>query len=150
MGVTSRVKEGVKKRVNIRYYSDYDGHVSNIERLRDAVIGLLFPMEAAHEETFEQAVERFNLSEDMIRTRTRQFLWTSIIFFLFGLMSFVYTGYLIYSKEVLTSFIGLGVTGLIFAYSFRYHFWFFQMKNRKLGCTFQEWWDSDVGGATHD
>jgi intracellular multiplication protein IcmV len=36
-------------------------------------------------------------------------------------------------------FLLLTVTALLFANAFRFHFWAFQISQRKLGCTLAEW-----------
>jgi intracellular multiplication protein IcmV len=40
----------------------------------------------------------------------------------------------------------LMVSLVAFANAFRAHFWYFQTKQRKLGCTIQEWLNAGVGG----
>jgi len=38
----------------------------------------------------------------------------------------------------------LAITSLCLNNYFRYSFWLFQMKHRKLGCSFKEWFNNKI------
>jgi len=38
----------------------------------------------------------------------------------------------------------VALTLYVLTQAFRYHFWLFQLRNRKLGCTLSEWWNARV------
>jgi intracellular multiplication protein IcmV len=42
--------------------------------------------------------------------------------------------------------VSLVVTLIALILAYRYHFWYFQMKQRKLGCTFSEWYKQGLFG----
>ena len=42
--------------------------------------------------------------------------------------------------------VALVVMFIALVLAFRYHFWYFQIKQRKLGCTIQEWFNHGLKG----
>jgi intracellular multiplication protein IcmV len=105
------------------------------------VIKTLFvPAKPQRTETFEEAMVRFNVTEDELKEKQNVFLTYAYGFVLFAVCSFVIGFFLlIHHKTVLGWLLALAVTTLFLSQAFRYHFWYFQIKNRKLGCTFKEW-----------
>ena len=98
------------------------------------------------EETFEQAMARLGLTEaDIQKTATRYRLYT-LLFFLFGLALFAYAFYLLFAYFYVTGCL-LALTATIFSWgqAFRFDFWSYQIRVRKLGVTFKEWKQSILG-----
>jgi intracellular multiplication protein IcmV len=93
-----------------------------------------------HAETFEQAAVRLNLTEADIKESEQRFLLFALLFLVLGCGAFVYGFYLLFEHGTVSGLLlALAVAGLLLTQAFRFHFWFFQIKYRKLGCTFQEW-----------
>ena len=67
-----------------------------------------------------------------IATVKTSFLRTSLWRVFFSL-------YLLFSGFLLSCLLAIAVSILSLSQAFRYHFWYFQIKHRKLGCTFEEW-----------
>jgi intracellular multiplication protein IcmV len=65
-------------------------------------------------------------------------LLMSILYFIAGLLFLTYTLYMILHLH-LGMILGLLVTALMMLFAYREHFWYFQMKTRKLGNTFKDW-----------
>lgn len=63
----------------------------------------------------------------------------AIAFALLGLLLCIFEIFLGHWTYVITSFL-FSVVMLVVA--FRYHFWLFQVRQKKLGCTLQEWRDA--------
>ena len=53
---------------------------------------------------------------------------------------FVYAGYQFFYGSIKAFIVSLVVMLIALVLAFRYHFWYFQIKQRKLGCTFNEWY----------
>lgn len=95
----------------------------------------------AIEETFEEAMQRLNLTESDIQTTMQNFFIYSIVFLSLGIATLLFSFYLLISDSAILGWIlGMAITSLLLTQAFRYHFWYFQMKFRKLGCTYAEWW----------
>jgi intracellular multiplication protein IcmV len=91
-------------------------------------------------ETFDEAVARFNLTEADLKEREKDYLFYAGIFLVLGLVSFVFGFYLLFVKrKFLDCLLGIAVAALFGTQGFRYHFWYFLIKQRKLGCTFDDW-----------
>ncbi|MCR9192854.1 MAG: type IVB secretion system protein IcmV [Gammaproteobacteria bacterium] len=98
-------------------------------------------------ETFDGAVAKFDLDEEALKAKALGLKRLSYSLLVMAIVLFSYTVY----QLLFGSFRGViiaGVeTGLALVLAFRYHFWSFQIKKRKLGCGFKEWYkDSFKGG----
>lgn len=98
------------------------------------------PVKPERQETFEEAMQRLNLTEDDIKSSEENYLIYSLIFVALGAIAFSASFILLFYYNTLSGFLmGLGATALLLTQAFRFHFWHFQIKYRKLGCTFEEW-----------
>ncbi|MCL5975534.1 MAG: type IVB secretion system protein IcmV [Gammaproteobacteria bacterium] len=106
----------------------------------DSIRGLFITPVAEKKETFEEAMARLNLTEDDVVKIQRNYLIYAVLFVCLGAALFLFSLYLLFHHA---SFYGwllaLVSAGLCGAQAFRFHFWYFQIKFRKLGCTFEEW-----------
>ena len=98
-------------------------------------------------ETFEQAVKRLNLTEEDIQKRIKSAKELVMIFLGFGGLLIFYTIYQWVMGRFVSGFICLILSSLVFAYAFREHFNIFQMRKRRLGCTYSEWFNSTFKGS---
>ena len=103
--------------------------------------------EAGGKETFDEAVKRFNLSEEDIQKRIKSAKELAMIFLGFGGVLVIYTIYQLSLGRVLSGLICLTLSLLIFAYGFREHFNMFQMRKRRLGCSYAEWFNGTFKGS---
>lgn len=93
-------------------------------------------------ETFEEAVRRYNLSEKDIEQKQKHYLVTSLLCLAMMLAIISYTIYLFRTGDFMSFVMSLMVCFLAFAFFFREHFWYTQIKHRRLGFTFSEWFKS--------
>jgi intracellular multiplication protein IcmV len=89
-------------------------------------------------ETFEEALQRLNLTEDQLKERMRTCLIMSCLYSFAALCFFIYSIYMIIHLH-LGMILGILITILMAVFAYRESFWYFQMKTRKLGNTFQDW-----------
>lgn len=102
---------------------------------------------AGTEETFEQAIKRMGLTKEDVENSAANYRAYALGFAIFGVVSFCYAFYLIFVHSTVTGWmLAIGTSALFFAQAFRYDFWAFQMRRRKLGATFAEWRQSILGG----
>jgi hypothetical protein len=81
---------------------------------------------------------------NFLRKRERDF---RNLFFLFGLiliLSVIYFVLSLLKQHWLQALLVFSFCLFIAALTFRYHFWWIQIKKRKLGCTFDEWKDETL------
>lgn len=102
----------------------------------------------AESETFEQAQTRLNLTEEDIVNRTMYFLRLALVYLFCAICMIVYATYLYFTKDYMGSFMCLPILSVILSFAFREHFWYTQMKHRKLGMTGKDWFDSLIKGGS--
>lgn len=90
-------------------------------------------------ETFENAVQRMQLSENDLKKRMRSAKQLITVFILFSITLFLYSIYHFSKTHIADGFICLILTLLTLAYASREHFYLFQMQRKKLGCSYKEW-----------
>ena len=139
MGVFRTVGRGVKSLVNFPKWMGYKSLLNNGVSLKEAVKGLFVPKQPVYQEDFEEAVKRLGLNEQLLEERKQQFFKRSVIFFLITCALFLYAVYLLFISNWLGALLAFVVTFIALSFTFREHFWYVQIKQRRLGCTFKEY-----------
>ncbi len=97
--------------------------------------------EAERTETFNQAMQRFGATDADIKQLSETYLLYTIFLVIFAALAFAGAFVFLIAYGKLAAFIlALVCSGILLCYAFRFHFWHFQIKHRKLGCTLAEWW----------
>lgn len=144
MGFFSGAKKVVKPLVNVPQWLGYDV-LKNMTKWVGGLFKQFFiPQHAEVTETFEQAMARLNLTEADIKERIQQFKFLMILWVIVFVGVFGYSVYLAWIGSMRGFIVGLSVGFLALSQVFRNHFWIFQLRHRKLGCSLREWWDSKV------
>lgn len=134
-----RVKKTVKPFVDVPRWIDF----ATLKDFGKNVIGatkkLLVPSQPTYTESFEQAMVRLNLTEEDVAQRIKQFRLYVMIFFGGAIGLLIYDIYLLWQGTYMAFFAVLGLMLLMLGQAFRYDFWLYQMRQRKLGCSFGEW-----------
>ena len=90
-------------------------------------------------ETFNQAVERHNLDDLKLNQIKNRFYLFSMFFLTCAIGVFIYAVDGFWNNNIMKGFVSLSLVSFLAAQSFRYHFWYFQICQRKLGCSFYDW-----------
>lgn len=141
MNFKKAVKKGFFSGLNPLRWVGYDQISGNAKTIRNLVDGLVDKpsQSSVHKETFEECLLRFNLTEIDIKKRMQTAIRIVILCLILSLAMIIYSVYLVFHGLPLSSFVCVILTLLLWAYAFREHFNYFQMKQRRLGCTFKEW-----------
>jgi intracellular multiplication protein IcmV len=101
----------------------------------------VFRVETAdREETFEEALIRLQLSPEEVQQRMVSYYRYAYCLCACGLVVFFYAFHLLFKLKYVSPFLlGLASSSLLLAQAFRFHFWAYQIRVRKLGATFNEW-----------
>lgn len=97
-------------------------------------------------ETFAEAKIRLKLTEEQISSQKDSCLRLTYVFLLMAISMFGYSIYNFLEDNKVVSFATLGLTFALLGFCFKFHFWYFQLKNRHLGYSLQEWWEQGVLG----
>lgn len=108
--------------------------------IADAGKTIFIPQQANFPETFEEALVRLNITEEQLQQRKKEFTKLMIVYLILALLIFCYGVYIVVSYRNFMGFVMcIAVTLYALTLAFRYHFWIYQIKNKKLGCTIKEW-----------
>jgi len=102
------------------------------------------PAKAKQNETFEQAVQRLNLTEDVLQERVKNFSRLALFYVVVAVGFLFYAVYLAIFGSFGSFLLALVVCCLVLTQAFRFHFWIFQIQHRKLGCGIDEWYHSKI------
>lgn len=147
MKIFNGVKRVVKPFVDVPTWVGYKQIAEQAKTIGKSVKSLFVPVKSERTETFEESMARLKLTEEDLKARQKEFKRLIILLSIIGFAVLGYTFYLFMTGSFAGGIASFALTILIFSYSFRYHFWLFQIRRRKLGCTLREWLDSSfIGG----
>jgi intracellular multiplication protein IcmV len=92
-----------------------------------------------HNETFAEAIKRLNLTETDLVAKAKQFLLLAAIYVGAAILAFGYLIYLFYTGHLLPTILVIVLIMIFLSCALREHFWYMQIKQRKLGCNFKDW-----------
>jgi intracellular multiplication protein IcmV len=138
MKATRRIGRVLKPLVNVKLWMGLSQLIVNAKAILRNFNGMKVRRPAVRKETFEEAVARLSFSEDDIKNRMRSCLTLAIIYYFASLLFLVYTIYMIVHLQ-LGMVLGLLITTLMAVFAYREHFWYFQLKTRRLGNSFRNW-----------
>ena len=98
--------------------------------------------EALQKKSFEEVMQHFKMTEKDLEMRMRKSRLLILFCLGLGILVLGYMAYLYIDGQLLAGTICLMLSFVMFSYAFREHFNLFQMKQRRLGCTFKEWFNS--------
>lgn len=98
------------------------------------------PQQANYVETFEEALQRLNITAAELEQRRKEFVRLMIIYLIIAASVFAYSIFIAYKYKNIMGFImGFAITIYALSHAFKYHFWIFQIKHKKLGCSLRDW-----------
>jgi intracellular multiplication protein IcmV len=112
------------------------------ERFKILMMDIVVPQKATHSETFEEAMVRLELTEEDLVQRQLEF---RRLFYFFFIISFIIVGYglyLAFTSSLIPALICFGLAIYSLSQAFRFHFWLFQLRERRLGCSIKDWINS--------
>lgn len=146
MGIFKSTKKVAGKVVDVRVdkWVSWGYLTETADRFKTILSDIAIPKKATYSETFKDAMQRLDLSEEDLQARKKEF--TRLFYFFIGLAItvIIYALYSALKGHLLPSLISFCLSLYCLTQAFRFHFWLFQIKNRKLGCTFKEWLNSTV------
>lgn len=140
MALRDLFKVSGKTFFNPKAWIDYDNVKAYNIVMFDTLRNLFAPIEPGRKETFTEAMQRQGITEAGLVKLQRNYFITAMVFVFLALITTISGFYQLFSVGSFFGWIiSLAATALFLAQAFRYHFWSFQIKHRKLGCTFDEW-----------
>lgn len=122
-------------------YNDLKNHSTAIGRM---VKTGFKPQQAAYQETFEEAMNRLNLSEADIQRMYSRYQLQFYLFIGGAILGALYTLHLFWNGHLFAGLLALILVCLMVFVGCAGSFYAFQIKQKKLGCTIQEWMDGKL------
>jgi intracellular multiplication protein IcmV len=145
-GKKSRTGSFFSRIMNFRLWSDYDRTKSMTQYYVGLIKRLFLPKPKKATESFESAMSRLNLTENDLKQQQKGLFRVTIIMLIMAVLLFSYAIYHVLYGTLLAAGVSIVLTMLALVLAFRYHFWYFQIKQRKLGCSINEWFKYGVKG----
>ena len=143
---SSRFGMFLRKVFNSRLWSDWSRMKTFTTYIVNGVKQFFVLQKAKKTESFENAKKRLNLTDKDLLARQNGLLRVSLVMVAFAILMLIYSLYLLFALHVMSSLLSLVVMSLALILAFRYHFWYFQIKSRKLGCSIHEWYRQGLLG----
>jgi intracellular multiplication protein IcmV len=148
MGIISGTKRLLNPVGRLRKWTGVDSSVTFGSSVVEMAKGLFSVRKGQSTQSFDAKTQSMGLDEVTLQQRARDFLRMAT----FGLIATVaiwsYMIYLLLGQAWHGAIVSLGVSFVVLALSFRYHFWYFQIKQRRLGCTLSDWWRIGILGRS--
>lgn len=140
MGIINSITNSLKSALGTE---QIQAQASSLTKIASDVLSV--PKGPKKSETFEEALSRLRLSEADVERRKIQFLRLGRIYLFLAVVIFLYMFYLLYQKAFFPALGCVGLLMIVLSLFFRCSFWLFQLRERRLGCTFFEWL-SEIAG----
>lgn len=141
MAKKRRIRNFFARTYNFKQWLGY-GHVKNgatlVSSMASSLLHDIKPTKSI-DESFEQAVNRLGLTEKDLISRQQGYFRNFWLMLLLALLLAIYCVYNFYIFNFYAGFISMFMMLAAFSTSIFMHFWYFQIKKRKLGCTIKEW-----------
>jgi intracellular multiplication protein IcmV len=140
------IKKIIKPAVDVPKWIDYQQLVKTNRSIFGFIKKFFIPDQAKTKESFEEALSRLKLTPADLIQRHKEFsrlMWIWIFLFLINI---AYSIYLLHIHSFRGFYPCLGIGIIILTQIFRYNFWLFQIKQRRLGCSFRDWFNSQFFG----
>lgn len=136
----SKKKGFFRKNFDFKQWMGVEGTRDRWRMTWNLVSKTFLVQKATRQENFTEAQHRFALSEEQLEKKRKQFLSLSAFFTFFALGVLAWSVVLIQEhRSYFSSLAAFAIALALGAYAFRFHFWAFMIRKRKLGCTFKEW-----------
>lgn len=135
----SRLTRVVTRVVNIPQWSDWGRLKSGYESIRALLLSFFKYEPKPQKNNFSTVSKKLNLSEADLEKRGRALYRMSILMLIIAILIFCYFIYHLIWGTYAGAILTVGVYSIALGLAFRYNFWYFQIKSRKLGCTWNEW-----------
>ncbi|MGL5743390.1 MAG: type IVB secretion system protein IcmV [Legionella sp.] len=142
----SRIIKGITRVIKVRQWFDWDRVMAFTLYLGNGFKRMFVPRQETDVESFDEAMKKLELTDESILVKQRSLFRLSIVMVVVACLILIYAGYQLFMGSIKAFILSLIVTMIALILAFRYHFWYFQMKQRKLGCTLDEWYRQGLLG----
>lgn len=135
---------------NIRAWSDWPRMKAFTFYLINGFKALFVIQQEKKTESFDKAIIELNLDEASLLKKQKALLRLSKIMVFSAALILGYAAYQLCLGSFRAFLISLIVMFISLTLAFRYHFWYFQIKEHILGCTFRQWFRQGLLGEQNE
>lgn len=99
----------------------------------------LFALKNSDNKTPFEELSNYGVTPGQLRLCKEQFFKLACFYLVFAIFLFLYMGFMIAKRHYSVAILVLSLVSICAAQAFKYHFWYFQIREQKLGCSFAEW-----------
>ncbi len=131
---------------NVVLWFDWERMKSLTRYLINGIKKFFVPQVSKDTESFAAAKKRLNLTDHDLLVRQKGLFRVSMLMFAFSILLFCWAIYHFIFLHILGGILSLVVMCIALVLAFRYHFWYYQIKAHKLGCSIHEWYRKGLMG----
>jgi intracellular multiplication protein IcmV len=143
-GIKSGFVWAFKPFVNVHEWFAVGTLLRSSKALVNAARETMTPEKVETTESFDDAIHRLGIDPATLQLKERLFFRMSIAMLCMAILVLCYVLYLFFSGVFFPGLFAFLIAMIILIYAYRFHFWYFQLKNRQLGCTFRDWLNAKV------
>lgn len=130
----------INRIINVRAWFDFARVKAGTLYLINGIKKMFVPQKTMPAETFEEVVTKLKLTNADLEIKQRALWRLSLLMVVIASVVFIYACYNFIFGHFAAGALSMIVTSIALVLGFRYNFWYYQIKQRKLGCTFSEWY----------
>jgi intracellular multiplication protein IcmV len=142
----SKIVKLISTILNVRAWFDWERIRGFTLYLVNGFKQLFTPQHHIETESFKEAVTKLEIDEEHLLAKQKALFRLSMIMVVMACLILGYAGYQMFYGSIKAMIVSLIVTLIALTLAFRYHFWYYQIKHRKLGCSVDEWFRKGLLG----
>jgi intracellular multiplication protein IcmV len=99
----------------------------------------LFSIVRARQNMRFEDLSEYGVTAPQLRLCKGQFFKLAIFYVAMAAFLFIYMGLMLAKRHYGIALMVTGLMSICLAQAFKYHFWYFQIRQQKLGCTVSQW-----------
>lgn len=143
---SSKIVKLISSILNVRYWFDWERVRSFTLYLSNGLKRMFVPQNATDGESFKEVTQKLEINDSDLLLKQKALFRLSVLMLIAAGLILGYSGYQLFYGSFKAVIVSIIVALIALALAFRYHFWYFQIKHRKLGCTFDEWYREGLLG----
>ncbi|WP_133130946.1 type IVB secretion system protein IcmV [Legionella yabuuchiae] len=141
-----RTRNLIKRIFNVRAWSDWDRMKNFTDYLVKGFKRIFIPNSTEKVESFDAVKTKMNLSDEDLLIRQKSLLRLSIMMVVVSTLIMMYSLYHLFLLNIAAFLLSFVVSMLALMLAFRYHYWHYLIKERKLNCSLNEWYRQGLLG----
>lgn len=145
----SRIRAVFSAIFNVKYWLDFERVKAFFLYLLGGIKKVTIPKRVKvvdKTKSFTDTAEKLKLTAAQLQKRYLALYRYSLLMLTLCILLLSYGIYHLFYYNFLAALISVVLSGIALILAFRYHFWYFQIKEQKLGCTFSEWFNEGLLG----